>query len=277
MWRRLSFVILFSCSLAQGKILLWDLGGVLFNPNKFGVAKDIGLSHFVSYMLFDWKNPNIQQVLFDVLEQMMPPEPGEREYAGTAEGVPLPTIMCHWQAGTEGCSGPDIIARAKPHIERLAARDFFESEREMELIQKTINAMFDPKTLAKNVYPIKQGVRLLQECIRVRNKDGSKKNRNFAFSNWDPLSFKEFKGVHNWIFSLFEDVIISGNIKKIKPRKEAYEYILEKYNLDRRECILIDDQKVNVIGAQKCGIKAILIENGDFENLRRDLVALGAL
>ena len=54
----------------SAKVILWDLGGVLFQPDKLGVAQEIGLSHFASYALFDMKNPNIERVLFDVLEQM---------------------------------------------------------------------------------------------------------------------------------------------------------------------------------------------------------------
>ncbi len=263
------------CANAQAKVLLWDLGGVLFQPDKLGVAKEIGLSYFATYMLSDWRNPNIQAVLFDVLEQMERPERGVREKAGTGEGVPLPTIMCHWQAGTT--SGPEIIRRSDNHLKRLRQIDYFESDHEYRLIKKTIHAMFNPKILARNIQPVPAGFDVVRLCGEACNKDGSKKNRNFVFSNWDDLSFDIFYKNNRAYFKPFEKIVISGHIKLIKPRAEAYKYLLETYKLDPKDCILIDDQEVNVIGARKCGIKCVLIKNGSYEQVKRDLKQLGAL
>ena len=270
----LCFLLLTYCACTSAKVLLWDLGGVLFEPDKLGVAQEIGLSYFASYLLMDWKNPNIQAVLFDVLEQMEKPERGIREKAGTGEGVPLPTIMCHWQAGTT--TGPEIIKRSNEHLKKLFKMDYFESAREFILIKKTINAMFNPKILARNVQAVPAGFELVRKCCSARNKDGSKKNRNFVFSNWDNLSFDIFYKKNRTLFTPFEEIIISGHVKMIKPRKEIYKYLLQTYNLDARDCILIDDQEVNAIGARKCGITAVLIKNNDYVQLSKELKRLGA-
>lgn len=267
-------VLLVSLQL-DAKVLLWDLGGVLFQPDKIGVAKEIGLSYFASYTFLDWKNPNIEAVLFDVLEQMEKPEGGNREKAGTGEGVPLPTIMCHWQAGIT--KGPEIIKRSHAHLKMLHKMDYFESNRELMLISKTIHAMFNPKILARNIVPVKAGFDLVKLCGSVRNKDGSMKNNNWVFSNWDDLSFDIFYKKNKAYFSYFEEIIISGHIRLIKPRPEAYKYLLETYELDPRDCILIDDQEVNIKGARKCGIKTIHVQNSDFEAVRKELKKLGAL
>ena len=223
------FLLLSLCLSAQAKVILWDLGGVLFYPDKIGVARAVGLSHFVSYMVLDFSNPNIQHKLFEVLELMARPEPGVREKAGTAEGDPLPTIMCQWQAGT--VKGPDIIKRSIPHLSMLNSIGYFESKRERRLMQRTIRAMFDPQILADNIYPLEKGVELLKECKEATDKDGNI-HRNFAFSNWDPLSFDIFKEKNLHIFNLFDEIVISGHIKCIKPRKEAFKYLLETYHLD---------------------------------------------
>ena len=44
----------------------------------------------------------------------------------------------------------------------------------------------------------------------------------------------------------------------IKPFKEIYNYTLDKYNLDPKECVFIDDRLNNVEGAIKCEINGIL-------------------
>ena len=275
MGKKFIFIFLLSlCAQIHAKVLLWDLGGVLFEPDKLGVAKEIGLSYFASYMLSDWRTPNIQNLLFEVLEQMERPERGIREKAGTGEGTPLPTIMCHWQAGIT--KGPEIIKRAHAYLKWLNSIDYFESNHEYVLIKKTIQAMFTPQVLARNVQPVAAGFELLRQCSATHDRNG-KKNRNFVFSNWDDLSFDIFYKSHRGYFKPFEQIVISGHIQLIKPRAEAYKYLLETYNLDPKECILIDDQEVNAIGARKCGIKTILIRNGSYDQVKRDLKQLGAL
>lgn len=287
MIKKLSFLLFLSLTpFSFSKVILWDLGGVLFHPDKIGVAKDIGLSNFVTYSLSDWKTPNIQSLLFNILEYMEIPANTpkldlgkEREKAGTGEGVALPTIMCHWQAGT--VPGPEIIKQFDSHIQELEAINFFESKKQKRLIQKTVQAMFDPATLARNVRPIKDGMKLLQECVAARNKDGSKKNRIIAFSNWDHLSFDIFLDHNRGLFKDFEHIIISGHIKLIKPHAAAYKHVLKfvkhHYNLDAHDCILIDDQKVNAEGAERCGIRSLLVINGDYKPIRAALAQQGAL
>ena len=53
------------------------------------------------------------------------------------------------------------------------------------------------------------------------------------------------------------------DIKYLKPDKECYYALLNKYNLKAEECIFIDDTKVNVESANEIGIKGILFDNID--------------
>ncbi len=257
------------------KVIIWDFGGITFNPDKLGVALNIGLHHFLIYMLLDFQNPNIQTMLFNFLEDIQKPDKVQYAKAGTAEGVPLPPIMCDWQAGK--INGPEIIVKVNNSIKTLSKLGYFRSEREKLLVQKTINAMFDPKVLANNVYPLKNGINLLKECASARNGDGTKKNINIAFSNWDSMSFDIFYRLNKRYFKYFDEVLISGHIGLIKPDKKAFQYLIDKFKLDPKECILIDDQVVNTKGAEKCGMKTILLNNMNYKELRLKLQILGAL
>lgn len=71
----------------------------------------------------------------------------------------------------------------------------------------------------------------------------------------------------NEIFSFFDGMVFSGEIGKIKPDKEIFEYILTKYNLKREECLFIDDTKINIEGAMDANIKGYLFD-GNTEKLR---------
>lgn len=255
-------------------MLIWDFGGIVFNPNKLGVARHIGLKHFFLYMIMDMKSPNIQEDLFKFLDTMMP---DDKKFGavGTGDGITLPTIMRHWQAGT--ISGPDIAKMATEHIKRMSAIGYFSSQYERRLMQRTINAMFNPKILAENVYPLEEGVRLLKKCASAKNPDGTKKNINIGFSNWDPLSYKLFKERYTKIFGLFDEIFISGDMLKVKPDENAYQFIIEKLNLKPEECLLIDDQDVNAEGARKCKIGTLVLRSWDFNMLEQQLKLCGAL
>lgn len=53
----------------------------------------------------------------------------------------------------------------------------------------------------------------------------------------------------------FDGVLVSSFIKIIKPQPEIYEYLLNKYNLKREECVFIDDSTQNVEASEYVGMK----------------------
>ncbi len=259
----------------HAKILLWDLGGVLFEPNKLGVAMEIGLSNFASHAFWDLCSPDITTTLFDVLTMMMPNDKRFPLIAGSHSGRHLPPIMSHWQAGT--VTGQEIINRSHKLLKNLYKYDYFESKNHMLLISRCIHKMFNAQVLANNIDLAPEGVRLLEESAKMKNNDGTKKHRLFVFSNWDHISFDIFKKKHIRLFNMFEGIVISGHMKRVKPAKDAYDYIIETYNLDPKECVLIDDQSMNTNAARRYGMQAALISNQNYQQLRRDLVRLGVL
>ena len=270
------FSILFCSTGLLSKTLIWDLGDVLFKPNKFGIARSIGISHLIGYWFFDWRNPrtNLQPLVFDVLDKMSCDPVPEGIYATTNEGIPLPAIMCHWQTGT--ISGKEIITKIPDHVDTLYREGYFVSRRELHLVEKTIYSMFDPYTLATNMYPIRSGIRLLRACAHERNEDGSPRNRLIALSNWDPDSFAIVCELYPDIFDLFDEIIISGETGFLKPRKASYEYLINTYDLEPHDCLVIDDQEVNLEAAEAMGLDTFLVTH-NYRDLRAILKEIGAL
>ncbi len=84
--------------------------------------------------------------------------------------------------------------------------------------------------------------------------------RLIALTNWSaetfPIAIKKYK-----FLKLFEGIVVSGEIKMLKPFKEIYDFTLEKYNLDPKECVFIDDRLDNIQGAVRCGINGIQFES----------------
>ena len=68
----------------------------------------------------------------------------------------------------------------------------------------------------------------------------------------------------------FEGVVVSSDVKMIKPNPAVYEYILKKYDLKPEECLFIDDVEANVKAAEAVGIKGFVFKN-NYEKLKEVL------
>ncbi len=96
----------------------------------------------------------------------------------------------------------------------------------------------------------------ISETVKILKKLKNQNYRLIALTNWGsetfPIALERFE-----FLKLFEGIVVSGQIKMLKPFKEIYEYTLSKYNLNPANCIFIDDRLSNVEGAIKCGINGI--------------------
>lgn len=65
----------------------------------------------------------------------------------------------------------------------------------------------------------------------------------------------------------FDGVLFSAEVKCIKPQKEMYQHLFDRFGLDPRECFFIDDMRLNIEGAKACGMDGYCFEDGDVEKL----------
>ncbi len=99
--------------------------------------------------------------------------------------------------------------------------------------------------------PIHESVDILMEIKR-------KGFPLYALSNWG--SQEGFDLVRKEIcpfFGLFDGVILSGVEKIAKPDPAIYKLLLDRFNLNPRETVFIDDRLDNVQAARNLGIEAI--------------------
>ena len=89
----------------------------------------------------------------------------------------------------------------------------------------------------------------------------------------DQLHFRtRFIKEHNDL-SFFDNLFFSSETGFIKPEKEAYLNVLNKINRTPDQCVFIDNNQDNVVGAEKVGIKSILFKNEG--QLQSELEKLG--
>lgn len=73
-----------------------------------------------------------------------------------------------------------------------------------------------------------------------------------------PLLEEELK-----IANLFDDIIISSEIKLRKPDEDIYQTALERLNVVAQDTIFVDDRMENIESAEKVGMHAILYQSNE--------------
>jgi 2-haloacid dehalogenase len=96
----------------------------------------------------------------------------------------------------------------------------------------------------------------------------------YALTNWSAETFpraRERYGFLGW----FDHIVVSGELKMIKPEREIYDALVERTGLDPMRTVFIDDRPENVRAAEELGFTGVVFR--DAAELRGDLVGLGLL
>ena len=62
-------------------------------------------------------------------------------------------------------------------------------------------------------------------------------------------------------FDLFDDIVVSGEVKLVKPDPRIYWVVLERTARTADECLFIDDSEANVAAARQLGFRTIRFES----------------
>ena len=95
--------------------------------------------------------------------------------------------------------------------------------------------------------------------------------RLFGLTNWSAVTFKEVRKAYD-ITGLLEDIMISAEVKLLKPGPEIFRLLLDRHGLRADECLFTDDHMENVTGACAVGIQGILFK--DKAQLEKDINSL---
>jgi len=69
----------------------------------------------------------------------------------------------------------------------------------------------------------------------------------------------------------FDGVLFSAEEQCMKPQKEMYGHLFERFGLKPEECFFIDDQPLNLEGARACGMDGCCFTDKSAEHLRQML------
>jgi len=242
------------------KSIIFDIDGVLSKTNKLRAFHEIGIPVTLSYMKNQMELPS-EKILFDTLANV----PANSTYKSYNKGLEMPQTMIDWQVGSQ-----DLSLIRQSIMNHLKTVNLPTSQTNWALQSSLM--MTDPERFISTRQIISENVKLLQEL-----KD--KGYKLYILSNWDPSSFPLFQRSFPEIFvtndhkEMFDGIMISGNVKIVKPETAIFERCLEEFNLKAQDTIFIDDEPANVIAAQKIGITTILSDPHNTQALRTYLIA----
>jgi 2-haloacid dehalogenase len=96
--------------------------------------------------------------------------------------------------------------------------------------------------------------------------------RLLALTNWHAETFEATR--HRFHFlEWFEDVVVSGQERLVKPDPRIFRLVIERYGLQPGRTAYVDDVAANVAAAADAGLRPVLFT--DPVRLRADLAALG--
>jgi len=113
------------------------------------------------------------------------------------------------------------------------------------------------------------GVHAIVEALHARNVP------LFAITNFSADFWPPFFARERSFFARFRDIVVSGEVRMLKPDPAIYYLALDRFGLRPGEALLIDDRAINVDGALAVGMEAHLFT--DAADLRARLAAEGLL
>jgi putative hydrolase of the HAD superfamily len=144
---------------------------------------------------------------------------------------------------------PDWVEldRGSIALDQAIARGASRTGLPRESIEKLLNEV--PRSLT----PIQETIDLIRS-IRDSN------NSFFILSNMHIASISYLEQKHKF-WDMFDGIVISSRIQKVKPEIEIYEYLLKEYKLNAAETVFIDDMSENLAAASAIGIQTIRFVN----------------
>ncbi len=253
------------------KAIIFDLGDTLIMRDTGRIASHVGYwNGFWTWLAYGNQTKKkvgdlLVEVLSDGTELQRIPTPLD------TESRVMPSIMCEWFMGNVACKQALDYSLLK--IEAFP----FEKNRDRNIINATVQWMFNPKNFARAMKPIPGAINLLKDLAGMKDKKGKRLHQLYIISNFDPESYDY---LYDWLPAVFKyfypkNIEVSGIVKAMKPNPSIFYNFMKKHKLNPKDCIFVDDQKENVISARNCGMNAIQVVGYDYKPVREQLQDFG--
>ena len=154
----------------------------------------------------------------------------------------------YWLELDAGCSSETQI------IERLAASSVLSASD----IQQCLDAA-------------KHSLLEIGPTIELMQQIGDQQLPMYCLSNMSRETYASIKD--RPLFSFFDDIVISGEVRLIKPDPDIFNYALDKFSIQAADTLFIDDAQANIDTAAQLGFRTVLFDRSDdcYRHIRAQL------
>jgi HAD superfamily hydrolase (TIGR01509 family) len=78
----------------------------------------------------------------------------------------------------------------------------------------------------------------------------------YCLSNMPATTFAYLRPKHSF-WTVFRGIVISGEIKMMKPEPEIFEYLLRRHELSPADTVFVDDHRPNIQAAEALGLHTV--------------------
>ncbi len=248
------------------KVFICDLSNTLLYFCDDEIAKNSTFKmDFLKYCFqtrqtFKQAYVTLETKAYKTLETLGSQQPTPEKPCACEKDMPYPQFFCDMMQGKY--AEDEGLAVGLTSIEKAALQGLYCSDLEKILVAEVIKIMFSSDILIKACKLNRDIIQFLEKISEIKDNTGKCKHTLIILSNMQKEVYEAMKS-HKPLHRLFsivpaENWVISGEINMIKPHKDIFEYVLNTFNLDPKECIFLDDQPENIKMAESLGIHSIL-------------------
>ena len=180
------------------------------------------------------------------------------------------------------------------YVGNLVCQIYIEDEQERKDVSTSVFASPEWVLLDMGVMPEEEALKKMQE----------REQAEWCFWHWHEYNMKPKEGMEElvrWLKSMgygiylcsnasvrllkcykevipaidcFDGILFSAEVQCLKPQKEMYGHLFDRFHLKPEECFFVDDLNLNIEGARRCGMEGYCFEDGDVGKLRTVLASL---
>ena len=126
-------------------------------------------------------------------------------------------------------------------------------------------------SMAKLLGAVRDSLQPLDDTVKLLGELAAQKVPLYGLTNMHGETFQFLKNRDDF-WSLFKGVVVSGEVKLVKPDRRIFEHLLSEHGLRAEDVVFVDDLEANVSGARSAGLHAIQFK--DAASCARQLYAL---
>lgn len=238
------------------KHILFDVN-VLIQTSTTKASNFVGVINSMKYTTMLGKIPS-KADFFKALEQV----PAQANQLTYYEDLIMPRILSDWFLGLE--SNSTILSTIFHYLDKS----------NMTRVEKTIFKNVSSMMMTPSVFISTQYI--VTEFSKILHKLKKLGHRIYIVGNWDKeshallMKMMQGKGLPEKDFCYF-----SHESQQIKPHPLFFDRFLQKYNLKREDCVIIEIEKNHAQIERKQGFNTVLLHNSSAMQLKSKLAQVG--